>query len=569
MNDAPIVEIEDLSFRYPGASADTLRNVNLRIERGDFVAVVGGNGSGKTTLCKTFNGLVPHYWAGEFAGTARIDGVDTWGASVAALSHSVGYVYQDFHNQLVRPTVRDEVAFGPINFGQPDHRARTVEALGMLGIEHLADRFVWQISGGQAHRAALASVLALRPQLLVVDEPVAELDPASAHEVYESLSRLNREHGITVVTIEHHAEFIAEYAKSVVLMSAGAPVWHLPTQEALARAGELAEHGIPAPQIIAASRGIGLDGAPRSVAEAASLVEGAGLAHAAHVPVADAGPGAAARVVADVRRVSHGYRSVGGDLQPVIRDMDLRLHEGERIALIGGNGSGKTTLMKLLAGIQVPREGDILLDGANTRSKRAHRLAESASYLYQQPERMFLKASVREDVELFPRGRRVADVDSMVERILARVRLTAFADRDGRTLSGGQQRRATLAIGLAMRPALLLLDEPTASLDVSSRDDVIAMLAELSDSIACAVVATHDMHLVAEWATRVIALEEGRIVADTTPRRLFADPDVLSRARLVPPQITQLGAALGMTPLPLTVDEFAARFAEPTAEVAA
>lgn len=560
MNDSPIVEIEDLSFRYPGASSDTLRNVNLRIERGDFVAVVGGNGSGKTTLCKTLNGLVPHYWSGEFAGVVRVAGTDTWEASVAELSHRVGYVYQDFQNQLVRPTVRDEVAFGPINFGQSDHRERTAEALAMLGIEHLADRFVWQLSGGQAHRVALASVLALRPGLLVVDEPVAELDPASAHEVYESLRRLNRDHGITVVTIEHHAEFIAEYATSVVLMSAGAPVWHLPTQDALARAAELVEHGIPAPQIVDAVRRVGAPGAPRSVAEAAALIAESGARHVDREAEAASDPIPTTRVVADVRGVSHGFRSVNGELQPVLRDLDLRLHEGERVALIGGNGAGKTTLMRLLAGIQVPRAGEIELDGANTRSKRAHRLAESASYLYQQPERMFLKASVREDVELFPRGRHAPDVDALVHRILQRVKLAEFAERDGRTLSGGQQRRATLAIGLAMRPSLLLLDEPTASLDVASREDVIGMLGELSDAIACAVVATHDMHLVAEWATRVIALEDGVVVADTTPRRLFADPGVLARARLRPPQITELGAALGMRPLPLTVDEFAARF---------
>src|SRR5699024_8715084 len=162
--------------------------------------------------------------------------------------------------------------------------------------------------------------------------------------------------------------------------------------------------------------------------------------------------------------------------------------------------------------------------------KRAGRLAERAAYLSQHPERMLLKASVREDVELFPRSRKDPSTREIVDRILARVRLTEFADRDGRTLSGGQQRRATLAIGLAMRPALLLPDEPTASLDVASRDDVIAMLAELSDQISCTVIATHDMHLVAEWATRVIALEHGEIAADCAPRELFTDDALLQRA---------------------------------------
>ncbi|WP_110589581.1 ABC transporter ATP-binding protein [Microbacterium suaedae] len=557
----PIIEVRDLSFRYPGADRDTLRNVDLTIERGDFVAVVGGNGSGKTTLCKTFNGLVPHYWSGEFAGVVRVAGEDTWDTSVARLSWSVGYVYQDFQNQLVRPTVRDEVAFGPINFGFDDHAERTQDALAAVGIADLADRFVWQLSGGQAHRVALASVLALRPEVIVVDEPVAELDPASAHDVYERLTQLNREHGITVITIEHHAEFIAQYARSVVLMSDGAPVWHLPSGEALARAGELADHGIPAPQVVDALRRIGVDGVARSVSEAAELVR-------ARIPdppvsVGCAGPAPDANdvarpVVVRARSVSHGFRSVSGEVQPVIDGLDLALRAGERVALIGGNGSGKTTLMRLLAGIHVPRSGDVELEGESTRTKRAGRLAERAAYLYQHPERMFLKSSVRDDVALFPQSRRDPAADAVVDRILERVRLTDFADRDGRTLSGGQQRRATLAIGLAMRPALLLLDEPTASLDVASRDDVIEMLAELGDEISCTVIATHDMHLVAEWATRVIALDGGRIVADTTPRELFAADEILRAARLVPPQVTQLGRALGMDPPPLTVDEFAA-----------
>ncbi len=567
VEDDLVIEAVDLSFRYPGADVDTLRDVDLRIRRGDFVAVVGGNGSGKTTLCKTFNGLVPHYWSGEFAGAVHVDGVDTWESSVAALSSRVGYVYQDFQSQLVRATVRDEVAFGPVNFGLADHAERTREALERAGIAHLADRFVWQLSGGQAHLTALASVLALRPEVVVVDEPVAELDPAAAVEVYERLAQLNREHGVTVVTIEHHAEFIARYATSVLLMSDGAPVWHLPTAEALRRAGELADHGIPSPQVVEALGRIGVDGVPRSVAEAAALVRAAEGRGDVRRPGAtphgdpDAAVAADGRVVAAARGVGHGYRSVSGELQPVLDGLDLELHEGDRVALVGGNGAGKTTLMRLLAGIQVPRTGTVVLDGVDTRTERPHRLAERAAYLLQQPARMFLTASVREDVEMFPRSRDVPDVGPLVDRILDRVRLGAVADRDGRTLSGGQQRRATLAIGLAMRPALLLLDEPTASLDVAGRDDVVAMLAELAGDIACTVVATHDMHLVAEWATRVVVLDGGRVLADTTPRALFGDAAVLGRAHLVPPQVTQLGAQLGVHPLPLTVAELAAHYA--------
>ncbi|GMA36588.1 ABC transporter ATP-binding protein [Demequina litorisediminis] len=215
------------------------------------------------------------------------------------------------------------------------------------------------------------------------------------------------------------------------------------------------------------------------------------------------------RPVAVASAVSHGYRSVAGDLMPVLTDVDLTIRAGDRVALVGGNGAGKSTLMRLLCGLQVPRGGSVTLDGIDTKKSSATRLAEHAAYLFQRPEQMFLKDSIRADVRLFPAGRKRADADALVDRVLDRVRLSDFADRDGRTLSGGQQRRATLAIGLAMTPSLLLADEPTASLDVASRDSVIAMLDELSGAIAAAVVATHDMHLVAEWATRVIVLGGG------------------------------------------------------------
>ncbi|PCG84936.1 energy-coupling factor ABC transporter ATP-binding protein [Streptomyces sp. WZ.A104] len=567
----PAVEVRDLTFRYPGAQRDSLTGVGLTIGRGDFTAVVGGNGSGKTTLCKTFNGLIPHFWSGTYSGEVRVFGQDTTTTGVAALSHRVGYVYQDFGNQLVRPTVHDEVSFGPVNFGLADWRERSEEALDLLGIDALRDRYTWQLSGGQQHLVALAGVLAMRPDLVVVDEPVAELDPARAEEIYRRLTDINRRLGTTVVVIEHHAEFIARYCKSVLLMADGAPVWHLPVEEAMARSGELAAHGIPAPQVVRLARAVEPEGkVPLTVEQTVRWLDGRGLrpapgpgtpepaagepATGPNAPAPQPGP-----VVASLRGVRHGYRDVHGGLTPVLRDVELELREGERIALVGGNGAGKSTLLRLLTGLKVPRSGTVEVTGTDTRTARPAQLAERVSYLYQRPEQMFLADSVRADIAMFPKGRGRPDTDELVDHILERVRLTPLADRDGRTLSGGQQRRATLGIGLAMAPALLLLDEPTSSLDVATRDDVIAMLEELADRIRCVVVATHDMHLVAEWATRVIALGDGRVLSDSGPAEFFADVELLERVHVVPPQITVLGTALGLVPPPLTVDECVGR----------
>ena len=265
-----------------------------------------------------------------------------------------------------------------------------------------------------------------------------------------------------------------------------------------------------------------------------------------------------AEIVATLRGVRHGYRSVAGGLSTVLDDLDLDLHAGERIALVGTNGAGKTTLMKLLTGLIVPRAGTVTVDGIDTRTRSAATMADHVSYLYQHPQQMFLKDTVREDIALFPRGRKVPDAEAIVERIIEDVGLSALADRDGRSLSGGQQRRATLGIGLAMRPSLLLLDEPTSSLDIRSRDDVTAMLAALAETVRCAVVATHDMELVATWASRVLVLDQGRVLADVTPRELFSRPELTARTRLVPPQAARIALELGLDPLPLTAAELRA-----------
>ncbi|ANC31503.1 ABC transporter ATP-binding protein [Isoptericola dokdonensis] len=568
--DVPAVEVRGLTFRYPGASRDSLRGVDLRIERGDFVAVVGGNGSGKTTLCKAFNGLVPHFWNGDVTGQVLVLGRDTAELDVATLGADVGYVFQDFGNQLVRPTVRDDVAFGPLNAGHDDWAARADQALAALDLGPLADTFTWQLSGGQQHLTALAGALALAPRVLVVDEPAAEVDPGRAAAIYDHLERLNRQ-GVTVVVIEHHADLVARHARSVVLMADGVVRWHLPTREAMARTTDLAEAGIPVPQVVALADRL-VPGTPRlplTVDECATLLDSALTPSSASPRPAGPPDPTTTTTVARLRGITHGYRSVRGPRSTVLAGLDLDLHDGERVALVGSNGAGKSSLLSLLAGLALPREGTVEVCGRDTRRASAAAIADDVCYLVQHPEEMFLTDSVRGDVAMHPVGRGVADADALVADVLDRMRLTELADRDGRLLSGGQQRRAALAVALAMRPSLLLLDEPTSSLDVATRDDVIAMLSAMAERIRCTVVATHDMHLVAAWADRVVVLDEGRVLADTDPASLFARPDVMARARLVPPQVSQVGLRLGLDPVPLSVDELVAAVAPRPLEVPA
>src|SRR5699024_556751 len=289
---------------------------------------------------------------------------------------------------------------------------------------------------------------------------------------YLRLAELNRRHGITVIAIEHHAEFIAEFARSVVLMADGAPVWHLGVQEAMDRHGDLEAHGIPAPDAVALTAAVGQERVALDVPSAVTTLRPhvqqrpTGGPAPTGIPAPPGVPAPPGDPIAMLRGIHHGYRTVAGDLAPVLVDLDLDLRAGERIALVGTNGAGKTTLMKLLTGLIVPRRGTVTVDGIDTRSRSAARLSDHVAYLYQHPQQMFLKDTVRADVALFPTGRKVPGAEQQVDEVITRVGLDELASRDGRTLSGGQQRRATIAIGLAMRPTLLLLDEPTSSLDV-------------------------------------------------------------------------------------------------------
>ncbi len=208
-----LIEIQNVSFQYPGLDdTKVLNNASLIVEEGEFLAIIGGNGSGKSTLCKTINGLIPHFYVGDFEGQVLVDGLITSEHDVATLSKSVGYVYQDFENQLLRPTVIDDVSFVPLNYGMQDFKELGRWALEVTGLAHLENEFVWQLSGGQKHLLALAGAIAMKPKVLIVDEPIAQLDPKHANQIYDVLKKLNEEYGTTIITIEHHTDLLQSIA---------------------------------------------------------------------------------------------------------------------------------------------------------------------------------------------------------------------------------------------------------------------------------------------------------------------------------------------------------------------
>ncbi len=559
------VEINGLTYTYPGAAQPTLRSISLHIEQGDFLAVVGNNGCGKSTLCKAINGLIPHFITGDFRGQVQVDGLDTLQSDVGTLAQKVGYVYQDFENQIVRPTVLDDVSYACLNYGFSDYLDRGRQALRQCGLEDRESEYIWQLSGGQTHLLALAGALALSPDVLILDEPIAQLDPMHADRIYEVLRRLNEVYGKTIIVIEHHTEYIADYCKHVLLMKDGQVQWLLPTEQALQKVEELEACNIFPPQVTQAAYRLRRAGRlPYSAPLPTTVAQGtktfSRLVYRPAPAAADPRPTEAPAV--SFQDVSLSYRSVKGEPRVVFDGLDLEIREGEKVALIGSNGAGKSTLMKTMVGLLRPQSGTVSLLGAPIGEKKAEDLSRQISLVYQNPEQMFIKDSIRADIAYAMQVRGVADWQARTDALLERFRLKELQDRDGRLLSGGQMRRASLAIGVALEPGILLLDEPTANLDIATRREILGVLEDMKDIILTAVIATHDMQLVCQWAERIIVLCGGRVVADGTRDEIFSRRDLTDLVGIRPPEIFTMARTLDENALCYTIDEFTDCFEE-------
>ena len=563
-----VIEIRDLTYTYPGASRPTLDHLNLNVEKGDFLAIIGNNGCGKSTLCKTMNGLIPHFIAGEFQGSVLVDQQDTRTMDVGRIAGKVGYVYQDFENQIVRPTVLDDASYACMNYAMPDYLERGREALRQCGLEGREQEYIWQLSGGQTHLLALAGAVSLEPDVLILDEPIAQLDPKHADLIYGVLKNLNETWGKTIIVIEHHTEYIADYCHHVALLKDGHTEWVLPSDEALRRVEELQECNIFPPQVTIAAHQMKKEGMLAEDTVLPTTIEAGKkvfdrLLYRGEICTEWEAPGEKQKETESVvsfRKVSVSYRAVKGEAKHIFRNLNLEIRKGEKIALIGSNGAGKSTMMKLMMGLIRPESGQVLLNGRPTAELPKEELGRTISMVYQNPEEMFIKDSIRKDIEYAMKVRRVEDYEKHTDELLEMFRLTDLQDRDGRLLSGGQMRRASLAIGIALQPEILLLDEPTANLDIATRREIMRTLQMLKGVTDTVVIATHDMQLVCDWAERLIVLSSGYVIADGTKEEIFADMYVRQQVGIRPPQIYDMGRALGIENPCFTIEEFMGYF---------
>jgi energy-coupling factor transport system ATP-binding protein len=513
--DGPLVEVDGLTFRYRRATAPAVRDVSVRIDPGEVLLVAGPSGCGKSTLIRAINGLIPHAYPGELSGRVVVAGQAVADQPLRATSLTVGTVLQDPARQIVGATVEAELAFGPENHGMPRSEIldRIREVARRVGIEPLLGRETASLSGGERQLLAVAGILMLRPRLFVVDEPLANLDPATAARLLAVLRELADE-GEGVVIVEHRVEEALELRPDRVLMLDEGRDTYLGPLDGFLRVADPAVVKLPFDAVLARTRAEAAVDGGRPGPE--SSTQGA-VAAAPPAPAAEAPP----RL--EYRDVRAGYPE-----KEVLHGVSGRLGAAETVAVLGPNGSGKTTLFKVAMGLLRPTEGVVVVDGEPTADRSVASLARVFGYVFQSPSQMLFARTVREELLYGPRNLEVdpAGFDELMADVLHRVGLDeeeeGILDRAPQTLSFGQQKRLAIAIALALRPRTLILDEPSAGQDHRSAGRFMASVRTI-DGLDNLFFVTHDVDLALTHADRILLFRDGRIVADGPPGLVVED----------------------------------------------
>lgn len=584
-----MITTHQLSFRYnPNAPTPVLDDITLQIENGSFVLICGASGSGKSTLIRTFNGLIPHQYGGVFAGEVWVNGLDTRSQRVGDMCTAVGMIFQNPEAQLFTSTVEHELAFGLESLRLPRDamRTRIDETASLLDISHLLPRNPRMLSGGEQQLVAIAAMLAMRPPLLVLDEPFASLDPANSERVRDALRTIQQQ-GITIVLTEHQLHYALEDADRLLVMHQGRMVLDGPPREVLQH--DVTAYDVTVPPVVHMARQFTLPTLPLSVEEFMP----AGVTQSPYLCQTETSPwerGHDSRSNADEPSALAGFSTKTGDpvmpltpslpnnptpsgngwqsehtqstiaggSEPVLacrevastqgqdtllHDINLTVQRGECLAIVGANGAGKTTLIKHFNGLLRPAQGEVLVVGQPTRRTKVSQLARRVGMAFQHADNQFFTFTVRDEIAAGARTMGCYDADWMQE-IVHLFHLQPLLDRSPYRLSGGEKKRVAFAAALVCRPALLVLDEPTAGQDFRFRQTLGSVLERLRDNGQTVMLVTHDLEFAEQYAHRWCVLADGRLLMTAPPSEIMSSNQVMQQAGLRPTQRFQLAGWL-------------------------
>lgn len=544
----PFIQFKDFTFKYDVQAEPTLKAIDLTIEKGQKVLIVGASGSGKSTIGHCLNGIIPNIHQGEKIGQLLIDGQDVFDQSVYDKSRLVSTVLQDPDGQFIGLTVAEDLAFSLENdcVPLPEMQSKVQSWAERLDLTAFLQHRPQDLSGGQKQRVSLAGVLIDESPILLFDEPLANLDPKSGQETIDLIDRIHKEEEATTIIIEHRLEDVLYRPVDKIVLVNDGHILFDGDPDSLLKTDLLMENGIREPLYITALKDLGVDiEAMDNLSRIADLkfpqitLESHGFA--------DKQPTKAPLL--SVQNLTFAYQKD----QPVLKGMILDVHKGERIAIVGKNGSGKSTLAKAICQFITP-DGDIFYQGQSVMSDSIKERAEKIGYVLQNPNQMISQTMVFDEVAL---GLRLRGIDeaSVEQRVLDTLKICGlfpFRKWPISALSFGQKKRVTIASVLVMNPEILLLDEPTAGQDKKNYTEIMTFLDELSQAGHTIMMITHDMQLMLEHSDRSVVISDGQIIADCSPVALFSQPSILKQANLKKTSLFKLAEILGVDPIDLT-----------------
>ena len=562
----PLIELSGYSFQYRAQSAPTLHDIDLVIRRGEKVLIVGASGSGKSTLLSAINGLIPHHHRGTASGTLRVGGKDPAEVPLVETARVAGTVLQDSNSQFVGLTVAEDIAFSLENQQVPSAEmpARIERAAALAGIgDRLADS-PHDLSGGQKQRVAVAGVLVDDVEVLLLDEPLANLDPASGRAAIELIDDLHRDHSRTILLVEHRLEdALHRDVDRIVLMDGGRIVADAPPAQLLA-SGLLERHGIRPPLHVAALRYAGapvraeqrparsadMDLDEDQIAAVRRWVRDGGDAAAAAADGAGGADGVGERAPALELEQLRCEIPVGPERSTLaLAEVSARIARGEMLGVLGSNGAGKSTLARVICGFERATGGRLRIGGVDAHGWSLTERGERVGFVLQEPGQMISQPQVTEEIALGLRARGLGREESegRTAAVLEICGLRPFRSWPVSALSHGQRKRVTIASVLALEPEVLILDEPTAGQDFAHYTEFMDFLRQVNTAGTTVVLITHDMHLALEYTERVLVLSGGRLLADEHPAVVLTDPGLAARADLVTTGLHELARRCGIT----------------------
>lgn len=546
----PVIEFTDFSFQYYSQKSPTLTGINLTVYEGEKVLIVGPSGSGKSTLGNCINGLIPFSYKGNVKGSLKVCGKETQKLSIFELSKSVGTVLQDPDGQFVGMSVGEDVAFALENECMPQQQMHEVvrETAAIVDMDGFLDASPYELSGGQKQRVSFAGVMVHDVKILLFDEPLANLDPATGKTAIGLIDRIKREYNKTVVIIEHRMEDVLyRDVDRIVVVSEGKIVADL-SPDKLMEAGILPELGIREPLYVTALRYAGV---PVQAELHPGRLETLNIEHIRDpiirwndaqrvVPAREKRP--------DILRAEHVSFSYTKNRQ-VLKDVSFSIEEGEMMSIVGTNGAGKSTLAKVICGLVTDVEGDLYLSGRTMEGSTIKERSKSIGFVMQNPNQMLCKPMIFDEVALGLRlnGVPETEIPDRVEHALGVCGLKPFRKWPINALSFGQKKRVTIASVLALSPKIMILDEPTAGQDYRHYTDIMEFLRSLNQTGVTIVLITHDMHLMLEYTPHALVIHDGKILHDGTAVEALTTPEIAERASLKITSLYELAGKCGIS----------------------